>query len=139
MRIPRAMFDEMVSHAREGGDEERCGIIATRDGQAMQLYRARNALPTPRFGYVIDPQELYSIVTEIEGEGRELGAIYHSHPRSEPVPSQADVNLAKDRSTNRPLWPGTIYIIVGHASTEPDVKAWHIEGDEVSPAELTVE
>jgi proteasome lid subunit RPN8/RPN11 len=139
MRIASTLFDEMVAHACGGGPEERCGIIASRDGVAIQVYRARNALSTPRYGYRIDDGELYRIVTEIEGRGLDLGAIYHSHPRTEPVPSPADVNLAKSPLTDAPLWPGTIYVIVGFSATEPAVRAWHLRGDEVSEAELIVE
>ena len=29
-----------------------------------------------------------------EDDGLELGAIYHSHTRTEPMPSQTDINLA---------------------------------------------
>ena len=39
-------------------------------------------------------------MTAIEDRGDELGAIYHSHTRSEPYPSQTDVNFAAH-------WPGT--------------------------------
>jgi proteasome lid subunit RPN8/RPN11 len=139
MRIARALYDEMVAHAREGGREERCGIIASRDGVATQVYRARNALSTPQYGYWIDAQDLFRIVAEIEDRGLDMGAIYHSHPKTEPVPSEADVNLAKSPQTDAPLWPGTIYVIVGFSRTEPVVRAWHLRGHEVTEAELIVE
>jgi proteasome lid subunit RPN8/RPN11 len=61
----------------------------------------------------------------------ELGAIYHSHPRSEPVPSQTDINLA--------FYPDTEYIIVGLKGGEPDVHAFTIRAEQVSEAELVVE
>ena len=44
-------------------------------------------------------------MTEIEDDGLELGAIYHSHTRSDPVPSQTDINLA--------FYPDSLYVIVG--------------------------
>ena len=43
---------------------------------------------------------------EIEDSGAELGAIYHSHTRSEPYPSQTDINFAAN-------WPGVEWLIVG--------------------------
>ena len=42
----------------------------------------------------------------IEARGEELGAIYHSHTRSAPYPSQTDVNFAA-------AWPGVEWLIVG--------------------------
>ena len=44
---------------------------------------------------------------EIDDEGLDLGAIYHSHTRSAPYPSQTDINLA--------FYPDALYIIVGVA------------------------
>src|SRR5581483_9698615 len=35
MQIPRAIYDEMIEHVPEGGAEERCGIIASRDDVAV--------------------------------------------------------------------------------------------------------
>ncbi len=51
---------------------------------------------------------LHRLLTEIEDAGDELGAIYHSHTRSEPYPSQTDVNFAAH-------WPGVEWLIVGLA------------------------
>ena len=49
--------------------------------------------------------EQYRIQTAIEAAGHELGAIYHSHTRSAPLPSQTDINLA--------FYPDALYVIVG--------------------------
>ena len=67
----------------------------------------------------------------IEAAGRELGAIYHSHTRSEPYPSQTDVNLA--------FHPHALYVIVGLASAEPDVRAYRIVDGRIEDARLEVE
>jgi proteasome lid subunit RPN8/RPN11 len=67
----------------------------------------------------------------IDDAGLDLGAIYHSHPRSEPVPSQTDINLA--------FYPDAIYIIVGLKSPDPDVRAFTIRDGKVAEAELVVE
>jgi proteasome lid subunit RPN8/RPN11 len=67
----------------------------------------------------------------IEGAGRDLGAIYHSHTRSEPYPSQTDVNLA--------FHPHALYVIVGLASAEPDVRAYRIVDGRIEDAQLEVE
>jgi [CysO sulfur-carrier protein]-S-L-cysteine hydrolase len=130
MRIARALFDEMVSHARETGDEECCGLISTREDTAVQLYRTTNTRPTPKYGYEMDGMELFRIMEEIEDQGLELGAIYHSHPRSDPVPSQTDINLAR--------YPDSVYIIVGNATTEPEVKGWTIRDGEIAETELAI-
>ncbi len=130
MRLAPELYADIVAHAREEAPNECCGIVASRDGVAVRVYRARNGLQTPRYGYVIDPPELLRIYQDIERRGLEVGIIYHSHPRSEPYPSQADINLA--------TWPDALYLIVGLAAGEPEVRAYTIRDGEVAEAELTI-
>jgi proteasome lid subunit RPN8/RPN11 len=130
VRIARELLDEIVAHAREDAPNECCGMVAARDGRAVRVYRAQNAAASP-LRYEIEPHDQYRIEMEIEDSGDDLGAIYHSHTRSDPVPSQTDVNLA--------FHPQSLYVIVGVAGEEPDVRAWSIVDGHVSQAELVVE
>jgi proteasome lid subunit RPN8/RPN11 len=129
MRISRALYDDMVAHAQADAPNECCGMIATRDGKAVQVYRAENAAASP-LRYEIDGAEQYRIQMAIDDAGHDLGAIYHSHTRSEPYPSQTDVNLA--------FYPEALYLIVGLAGAEPEVKAYEIRDGQVKDAELTI-
>ncbi len=129
MVIARSLVDEMVAHARQEAPNECCGMIASRDGQAVQVYPATNAAASP-LRYELDGIEQYRIQTEIEDAGMELGAIYHSHTRSAPYPSQTDINLA--------FYPDSLYVIVGLAGAEPEVRAYRIRDGQVEEAELQV-
>ncbi len=102
-------------------------MIASRDGEAVAVHRARNTAASP-LRYEMDGMEQYRIQSSIEDAGLELGAIYHSHTRSEPKPSQTDINLA--------FYPEALYVIVGLKSAEPDVRAYSIVNGEVSEREL---
>ena len=113
-------------------------MIASRDGEAVAVHRVRNADASP-LRYRMDPMEQYRALDAIERDGLELGAIYHSHTRSDPIPSQTDINLARSEITRGPQWPGTLYLIVGVKSDEDDLRLWSIVGDEVSQVELQVE
>ena len=93
MRITAQMRDEIVAHSNEEAPNECCGMIGARDGEAVSLYRARNAEESP-LRYVVHPQDQFRIMEEMDERGEELGAIYHSHTRTEPYPSQTDINLA---------------------------------------------
>ncbi len=130
MRLARSLYDELVAHAVADAPNECCGMIASRDGEAMTVYRAANAAASP-LRYEIDGGEQYRIQMEIDDAGLDLGAIYHSHTRSEPYPSQTDINLA--------FYPEAIYVIVGVASEQPDVRAYTIRDGQVAEAELVVE
>jgi [CysO sulfur-carrier protein]-S-L-cysteine hydrolase len=100
-------------------------MIASRDGEAVAVHRVRNADASP-LRYRMDPMEQYRALDAIERDGLELGAIYHSHTRSDPIPSQTDVNLATLPGTDRAAYPGTLYVIVGLKGGEADVRAWDI-------------
>ena len=130
MRIPRALLEEIVAQARAEAPNECCGIIAADDGMAVEVHPARNAAASP-LRYEMDGMEQYKIQTAIEDAGLELGAIYHSHTRSAPLPSQTDINLA--------FYPEAVYVIVGlDGGDEADVRAWSIVDGQVSEAELEV-
>jgi [CysO sulfur-carrier protein]-S-L-cysteine hydrolase len=131
VRISRELLDDLVAHAREDAPNECCGMVATHDGEAVKVFRARNVHASP-LRYEVHPKDQLRAMLEIDDEGWELGAIYHSHTRSDPVPSQTDVNLASN-------WPDPLYVIVGIAGEDPDVRAWAIRDGDVAPARLEIE
>lgn len=130
MNISRQLYQDIIAHAQAEAPNECCGMVAARDGEAVRVYRAKNAAASP-LRYEIDGAEQYRIQMEIYDEGLDLGAIYHSHTRSEPYPSQTDVNLA--------FYPDAMYMIVGLGNGDPQVCAYTIREGRVSEAELIVQ
>jgi [CysO sulfur-carrier protein]-S-L-cysteine hydrolase len=129
MQIARQLYEELVAHAEADAPNECCGMIASRDGEAVGVYRAANAAASP-LRYEIDGAEQYQIQMDIDRADLDLGAIYHSHTRSAPYPSQTDINLA--------FYPEALYVIVGLAGDGPEVKAYEIRDGKVIDAELRV-
>jgi proteasome lid subunit RPN8/RPN11 len=158
MRISRELLDEVIAHALEDPGNEVCGVLAVveperggelhadaaqthagdaqvQDGagqaRAVRVLRATNVHASP-MKFEIDPKELLQLYQEIEDDGHELGAIYHSHVRSKPYPSQTDINFAAN-------WPGVEWLIVGLAAgAEPEVRSYLIDGAEVREVALEV-
>jgi proteasome lid subunit RPN8/RPN11 len=130
MRIARSMLDQIVAQARAEAPNECCGIIGTRDGRAVTVYPVPNAAASP-LRYEIDPRDQLRVFEALEDAELEIGAIYHSHTRSAPEPSQTDINLA--------FYPDAVYVIVGVAGEEDDVRAWRIVDGKVSESSLEVE
>ena len=104
--IDRNLLEQIVAHARDEAPNECCGIIAAVDGKAVAVHPATNTAASP-LRYEMDGMEQYRIQTAIEDAGHDLGAIYHSHTRTPPIPSQTDITLA--------FYPDAIYVIVGIA------------------------
>jgi len=134
MRIAPEMLAEIVAHAQENPKIECCGVVAVRpldpkapDGEkvATRVYRAEN-IHASALKFEIDGDELLKLYNACQQDGGDLGAIYHSHVRSPPKPSQTDVSFAE-------RWPGVEWIIVGLAGGgEPEVRSYLIDGAEVS-------
>jgi proteasome lid subunit RPN8/RPN11 len=130
MRMTKSLLDELIAHALAEAPNECCGMIGSRDAEAVEIHRAINTAASP-LRYEIDGMEQYRIQSAIEDAGLELGAIYHSHTRSAPYPSQTDINLA--------FYPESLYVIVGVKDRDaPEVKAYRIEDGQVSEAPLDV-
>ena len=133
MRIARSLLDQIVAQARDEAPNECCGIVGSRDGRAVALHKARNARASP-LAYDIDGRDLVRIYDAIDRDGLDVGIIYHSHTRSDPVPSQTDINLAS------PFLPDAVYVIVGVKDpVRDDVRAWWIRDGRYAEAPLDVE
>ena len=132
MRIAQDLLDAIVDHARRDAPNECCGMVASGDGEAVSVHAAENTAASP-FRFEVDGLELHRTLTGIEDAGYELGAIYHSHTRSEPYPSQTDVNFAAN-------WPGVEWIIVGLANgDEPVVRSYLIDDGVITEVPVAVD
>jgi proteasome lid subunit RPN8/RPN11 len=136
MNISRELLDELIAHALEDPGNEVCGVVSVEGdgalggGHAVRVHRARNVYASP-LRFEIDPHELLMLSNTIDEHGWDIGAIYHSHVRSKPYPSQTDINFAAN-------WPGVEWIIVGLAEGQaPEVRSYLIEGGEVKEVALT--
>ncbi len=138
MKIAAELLDEIVAHAQENARIECCGVVAVAepaaDGArtATRVYRAEN-IHASALKFEIDPMELLRLNNAIDDEGWEIGAIYHSHVRSAPYPSQTDIGFAAS-------WPGVEWIIVGLAAGEqPLVRSYLIDGPDVREVAVDVD
>ena len=150
MQIARTLLDELIAHARDQAPNECCGLVAvdldtsggpggvisppsgTLATRAVRVHRAVNMAASP-LKFEVDGKELLGLIEAIEEGGSELGAIYHSHTRTAPKPSQTDINFAVN-------WPGVEWIIVGLANGQaPEVRSYLIEDGRVREVGLEVE
>ncbi|HEX4563152.1 MAG TPA: M67 family metallopeptidase [Solirubrobacteraceae bacterium] len=136
MLIAPPLLDALIEHALADAPNECCGVVAVAPGEpllATDVHRATNTAASP-LRFEVEPRELLGIMDSIEAAGRELGAIYHSHTRTAPYPSQTDVNFAAN-------WPGVEWIIVGVSEQgEADVRSYLIGDGQITevPIETAV-
>jgi proteasome lid subunit RPN8/RPN11 len=132
VRIDSALLERIVAHARRDFPNECCGMIAMRDGEAVAIHEATNVAASP-LRFEVDGREIIEAQDTFDADGADLGAIYHSHTRSEPYPSQTDVNFAAG-------WPGVEWLIVGlRRDDEPTVRSYRIDDGVVAEVAVDVE
>ena len=128
MVIAPELLERIVAHARREYPNECCGMVGVRDGRAVSVHEAENVAASP-LRFEVDGLEVHSTIEKIEDAGGQLGAIYHSHTRTEPYPSQTDRNFAK-------LWPGLEWVIVGLSGDEVEVRSYLIEDGGVQRVDI---
>jgi [CysO sulfur-carrier protein]-S-L-cysteine hydrolase len=131
LRIARDLLDRIVAHAQDDAPDECCGLVGVVDGRAASVHPTENVVRSP-LRFEMDGMELFRAIDAIESAGEELGAVYHSHTRTAPEPSQTDVNFSAN-------WPGIEWIIVGLANGDVDVRSFRITGGRVEEVGLEVE
>lgn len=120
LAIPAAIRDAMVAHCLREAPLEACGLLGGVGRAVESFFPLRNEL-RDEARYRADPGDLIAAVQAIRGRGEEILAIYHSHPRTHPIPSKTDL---------RENYYGDVpRIIVSLAGAEPDVRAWRLEAD----------
>jgi proteasome lid subunit RPN8/RPN11 len=133
VRIDRALLERIVAHARRDFPNECCGMVGVRAGRAVAVHQATNVAASP-LRFEVDGLEVHRAIEAIEADGGELGAIYHSHTRSAPYPSQTDVNFAKG-------WGPTVeWLIVGvRRDGEPTWRSYRIDDGAIEEIEVEVD
>jgi proteasome lid subunit RPN8/RPN11 len=126
VKVPSAVIDEMLAHAREELPNECCGLIVGRRGVVDSVIRARNVDAAPT-RYLIDPQDHFAAMKTARARNLHVIGAYHSHPAGIPAPSPSDIAEA---SGGRDF----LYVIVSPATGEAG--GYFFRNGEVVLAEL---
>lgn len=119
VRIPRALFAEMLGHARTELPHECCGFLAGMpDGLVTAVYSLVNEAASP-VRYFAQAQSLLAAHQAMRAAGQEHLGIYHSHPTSAPLPSLFDLG---DNFYGADI----VHFIISLKGQEPEVRGWHL-------------
>ena len=116
--LPAALRDDILAHARAEAPKEACGLVAGRNARATRVIRCTNAHPAAVTRYTIDPREQLRAFRDMEANGEDLVAIYHSHPATQAYPSPTDRAEAH--------YPEAVYVLVSLRDATPDIRAFQI-------------
>ncbi len=94
------MLEAIAAHARRDSPQECCGLLIGTDAEVLEAVPTANIAAEPRRRYEVDPREHLAQIRRCrelkatEGLPLSVVGVYHSHPRSEPVPSPTDLDQA---------------------------------------------
>lgn len=130
LEIPEDLLSRVIEHARQEYPLESCGILAGKNGKITKVYSMENTEKSSS-SYLMAPEEQLKVFREVEEEGLELSAIYHSHPHSPAFPSQRDVDHA--------FYPDSLILIISLMDPKvPQVGAFQIEDGQIEQKRLKV-
>ncbi len=127
IRIKKRIVDELVTDARNRLPQEACGYLAGTGNRVEKLLPLANADESGEH-FSFNPRDQFAALKSARGEGLDLVAVYHSHPRSPARMSDEDRRLAND--TNM------IYVIYSFLTAE--IRAFTI-GESKAVSEVGVE
>jgi len=130
LEIPEDLLSQIIEHARREYPLESCGILAGKNGKIARVYSMENTEKSSS-SYLMGPEEQLKVFREVEEEGLELSAIYHSHPHSAAYPSQRDVDYA--------FYPDSLILIISLMDRKaPQVGVFQIENGKIEQKGLKI-
>src|SRR5262245_26932422 len=118
----------MLAHARDEAPNECCGLLIGTRGIVHRSTRARNLQASPT-RYLVDPADHFSAMRAARSAGLRVIGAYHSHPESEPLPSESDVAEATGGSD-------FLYVIVSPVHGPARCRAYFLKNGTVNFAEI---
>ncbi len=136
LRLPTAVRDAIVAHAKRDHPDEACGVVAGPAGsdRAERFVEMVNAAGSPTF-YEFDSMELFALYKEMDERDEEPVVIYHSHTATEAYPSRTDIGLASE--------PGAHYVLLstrehGNSDGPVEFRSYRIIDGQVTEEDVQV-
>ena len=141
--MPRRIIEEMLSHAvaeqpleccgllaglvlglrretgNELGDEVRLAHVVRRYPLVNDVRALRESHSDPEREFLSEPRSMFEAVRDMRQVGLDILAVYHSHPTSQPVPSQKDLE--------RNYSPDVVNFIISLQTEPPRLRAWWLQ------------
>jgi [CysO sulfur-carrier protein]-S-L-cysteine hydrolase len=123
-------YKEIVEQGLREFPNECCGVVASAACVPVKVF-AMTIVDASPVTYRLDGREQLRVFDDIDEQGWDLWAIYHSHTHSEAYPSETDLRLA--------FYPEARYILLGLADRDdPQMRSFTIVDGEISERELTI-
>ena len=93
LTLKRAHIFAMQRHITNEAPLESCGMLAGKAGFVELVLPVKNAAES-KVRFLMEPRAQLRAMQQIESDGLELLAIFHSHPKGPSAPSPTDIQEA---------------------------------------------
>lgn len=122
---------QIADHGADQYPSEACGLLAGTEDHIAAAFPMRNVAEAAETRFQVDPNEQLQALKAIDEARLEWIGIYHSHPRSAPIPSTSDLREWADS--------GLLQLIVSLERSKPQLKLWRLDQSSVSAEDLVYE
>ncbi|WP_158598221.1 Mov34/MPN/PAD-1 family protein [Falsibacillus albus] len=117
MKLSRQLYNQLIHFVERELPKEACGILGGVNDHILSIFALPNESNTNKNFYV--RQEHVEIVfNKLAHYEQEVLAIYHSHPNSNPIPSQSDIQFHPDSQVKM--------AIMSYKNGNPQLKIYRI-------------
>lgn len=120
LQLPATIYEELANHAKRELPLESVGMLIGKDGLVFEYLPLINELQSPT-RFLTEARSMLQAEKHRRQLGCDVLAIVHSHPTSEPIPSQYDV---ADHYSN-----DVMCVILSLQDAEPHMRAWWINSN----------
>jgi proteasome lid subunit RPN8/RPN11 len=117
--VHAGVLEAVLAHALGARPSECCGVLLGKDGEVVEAVSTGNLAESPN-RFLIDPRDHINARRAARDRGLDVVGFYHSHPGSTGEPSATDLAEAS--------YPDHLYLIVGLASSPPEVRLYRLAG-----------
>lgn len=118
---------------------ETCGMIGGRGGRAEKIYPIPNIAENRVKHYLMEGSAQIRAMQDMDDNGYDILAIYHSHPVSPPYPSPTDLRDAWDADLQEPRYPDTLYMIMSQRQPDtPEIRAYQLYDQRITEIPLEI-
>jgi proteasome lid subunit RPN8/RPN11 len=134
LRLTIEQADLLVKTATTALPNECCGLLLGKhhDGVVDEVIILPNIAQQPKTHFEIDPLALLKTFQRIEREGLTWLGVFHSHPRTPPIPSPQDIRMAEVH------YPQVVQVIISLQNHQPRLKAWSIGEEGVNDVPILI-
>jgi proteasome lid subunit RPN8/RPN11 len=93
LTLSLSQWDTMRRHVTAEAPLEACGLLGGKEGEVKAVLPVKNAAGS-RVRFQMEPKAQLRAFEQLESEGLEIVAIFHSHPKGPTVPSPTDIREA---------------------------------------------